>query len=182
VPVEVRAASARALALAAPPTELVALLAADDHAVAAPVLRTAILPASDWLSLLPRLDPQARAVLRHRRDLPAEVGRGLESFGATDFVLGHDAPQPEAPVQPEVLAEPEPMRPVAPLDATSFVAVGEAARGLPVVAEALKQAGDPRRASRSRTWSRASTPISVPGLYRQSRRQRPTCRPSTSAT
>ena len=27
-------------------------------------------------------------MLRHRRDLPAEVVRGLASFGATDFVLG----------------------------------------------------------------------------------------------
>ena len=147
VPVAVRAASARALALATPPAELVALLAADEHAVAAPVLRTATLSAADWLTLLPRLDPQARAVLRHRRDLPAEVARGLESFGATDFVLGHDAPEPvEAPVpvaEPEPAPEPDVIVPAAPLDATPFVAVGKAARAIPVVAEALKQASEP---------------------------------------
>jgi signal transduction histidine kinase len=143
VPVEVRAASARALALATPPVELVALLAGDEHAVAAPVLRTATLSAADWLSLLPRLDPRARAVLRHRRDLPAEVARGLESFGATDFVLGHHSVEPIAAAQPEAAPDPEPAIPDAPLDATPFIAVGEAARALPVVAEALKQGGEP---------------------------------------
>mgnify|MGYP002778713369 CR=1 FL=1 len=143
VPLEVRAASARALALATPPVELVALLAADEHAVAAPVLRTAPLSAADWLGLLPRLDPQARAVLRHRRDLPAEVVRGLESFGATDFVLGHDSAEPLAPSEPEVTPDAEASIPDAPLDATPFVAVGDAARAIPVVAEALKQANEP---------------------------------------
>lgn len=143
VPVAVRAASARALALAAPPMELVALLAADDHAVGAPVLRTATLPAADWLSLLPRLDPQARAVLRHRRDLPPEVARGLESFGATDFVLGHDPIEAPAVAEPPSVADPAPAALDAPLDATPFVAVGKAARAIPVVAEALKQASEP---------------------------------------
>ena len=90
VPAAVRGASGRALALAAPPAALVALFADDELATAAPVLRTATLDASDWLALLPTLSPAARAVLRHRRDLPAAVVRGLESFGATDFVLDHD--------------------------------------------------------------------------------------------
>ena len=106
VPVEVRAASARALAFAKPDARLVGFFAEDVLAIAAPVLRTATLEPDDWLALLPRLTPPSRSVLRHRRDLPAEVQRGLQSFGPTDFVL----PQPEAPVEIEV-AEAEPVAP-----------------------------------------------------------------------
>ncbi len=92
VPLGVRAASARALAFATPPAALVGLFAEDELAVAAPVLRTAELAGAEWVSLLPRLNPQGRALLRHRRDLPAEVARGLESFGPADFILPYDAP------------------------------------------------------------------------------------------
>ena len=103
VPVEVRAASARALAFAKPEAELVGFFAEDVLAIAAPVLRTATLEPEDWLALLPRLTPSSRAVLRHRRDLPVEVQRGLQSFGQTDFVL----PQPDGPVEPAaIVAEP----------------------------------------------------------------------------
>ncbi|WP_447406240.1 hypothetical protein, partial [Clostridium perfringens] len=77
VPVEVRAASGRALAFATPPAALVRFLAEDVLAVSAPVLRIATLDAEDWLAMLPALTPEARAVLRHRRDLPAAVVRGL---------------------------------------------------------------------------------------------------------
>lgn len=139
VPLEVRAAGSRAVAGAQPPAELVALLAGDEAAVAGPVLRAAQLSASEWLTLLPSLGPRARAVLRHRRDLQAEVVRGLESFGAADFVLGHDGPEP--------LVEPEAEPPAAPLDATPFVAVGEAARAIPLVAEALKRQAEPGQPS-----------------------------------
>ena len=97
VPIGVRTASARALAFAQPTPELVGLFAEDELAVAAPVLRTAHLEADEWTALLPRLSPQGRALLRHRRDLPAEVTRGLASFGPTDFVLPYDAPMPVAP-------------------------------------------------------------------------------------
>ncbi len=106
VPVEVRAASARALAFAKPDARLVGFFAEDVLAIAAPVLRTATLEPDDWLALLPRLTPPSRSVLRHRRDLPAEVQRGLQSFGPTDFVL----PQPEASVEIEI-AEAEPVAP-----------------------------------------------------------------------
>lgn len=92
VPVEVRAASARALAFAQPPAALVTFFAEDEPAVAAPVLRTAALDDADWLVLLPRLDARGRSVLRHRRDLPDMVRRGLDSFGASDFVLEHAQP------------------------------------------------------------------------------------------
>ena len=151
----VRAASARAMALATPPVGLVALFVEDDLAVAAPLLRTATLPAHDWLDLLPRLTPPMRAILRHRRDLPADVRRGLDSFGATDFVLGDETEVPPgipaqpdaAPVQPAApipvpppvqTSVPPPVVPIAPLDRTPFVAIGDAARAIPVVAEALR--------------------------------------------
>lgn len=154
VPVNVRAASGRALAFAAPGAALVGFFAEDELAIAAPVLRTVSLPAEDWLALLPRLTPTGRSVLRHRRDLPADVVRGLESFGSTDFVL----PQPEgaAPTEvapandiaPDELLLSDPVSPAlpavgTPLSATPFMAVGDIARGLPVVAEALRHAETP---------------------------------------
>ena len=89
VPVAVRAASARALAFAQPPAALVALFGQDSLEIAAPVLRTAVLTGEDWLTILPHLSPAGRSVLRHRRDLPSAAVRGLEAFGATDFVLEH---------------------------------------------------------------------------------------------
>ena len=185
VPAAVRAASGRALAFAHPPALLVGFFAEDDLAIAAPVLRTAILDADDWVALLPRLSPAGRSVLRHRRDLPVAVVRALESFGSTDFVIHHqidpatmpaiapapDAPPPdssatsgdmaapsstETPTTPEAPTTPEipaatatpandiapgsaPPRPDAPLSETSFVPLGTVARGLPVVAEALRR-------------------------------------------
>ncbi len=137
VPATVRAASGRALALATVPAELVAFFAEDEDAIVTPILRTTTLPADAWVRLLPRLSPAMRAVLRHRRDLPATVLRALDSFGATDFVLAHDSAE-VATVPPPIVATPS-----APLDDTPFVAVGDAARSLPVVAAALKQAAEP---------------------------------------
>lgn len=55
----------------------------------APVL--AILPATDWLTLLPRFSPTARSMLRNRRDLDAEVSQALNSFGTADFGIAADA-------------------------------------------------------------------------------------------
>jgi len=196
VPVAVRTASARMLSAGHPPVELVAFFAEDEPSVAAPLLRAAQLGDADWLAMLPRLSPRTRSILRHRRDLSDTVLRGLESFGAVDFVLPHVAakdpavlepepvvaydasrraetlvgtPSPEpvaAPVErPHIVATtpPEPItapieampvgKPVAPepplsilLDpvpiqaATPFVALGQVARGLPFMAEALRHA------------------------------------------
>lgn len=170
VPDKVRAASARAIAFATPGAALVGLFVEDRLTVAAPLLRTAVLPAADWLAILPRLTPETRSILRHRRDLPAEVVRGLESFGATDFVLG-DARDDKAqgaatdaeadatasgeidPVANSTEAAPEPAwvpatypavspSPDTPLSTTPFVSLGDVARGLPVIAEALRQRND----------------------------------------
>ncbi len=115
VPVSVRAASARALALGDPPAAaLVAFFAEDEPAVAAPVLRIANLSEEEWLALLPRIGPAGRAVLRGRSGLPAGAVRGLAAFGATDFTIGHDetaapanvAPSPRSP-RSEPPSEPE---------------------------------------------------------------------------
>jgi signal transduction histidine kinase len=152
VAMPVRAASARALAFTRPPATLVALFAEDELAIAAPVLRTATLDAAEWLALLPLLNPAERSVLRHRRDLPDEVGRGLESFGPVDFVIGHDAPaaRQEAPaslappvVEPAVTVPVDAPLVAAPLAETPFQPLAEVARHIPVVAEALRRAETP---------------------------------------
>lgn len=104
VPATIRAASARAVAFADPPAVLVGFFAEDELAIAAPVLRTARLEADEWLALLPRLTPSGRSVLRHRRDLPIEVVRGLASFGSVDFVLDHDSSMPAGLAEPTAMA------------------------------------------------------------------------------
>lgn len=128
VPAATRAASARALYGMQPPAALVALLARDEMAIAAPVLRGAVMPASDWEQILPGLTPAGRAILRHRRDLPAETMRALESFGAVDFVIGTSVPASAEPAAP-VPAEPGP-----------FVSVGQVAAG--IIERARRQEND----------------------------------------
>jgi signal transduction histidine kinase len=173
VPSSVRAASARALAFAEPDAALVGLFAEDDLAISAPILRTAQIDPADWIALLPRLSPAQRSVLRHRRDLAAEVVRALASFGSVDFVLegtpavptgenDDDRPVPpdRSPIfiaetvgaDPEVAVssdaverdQPAPTPPSdTPLSETPFVALGQVAFGLPVVAEALRRTDVP---------------------------------------
>ncbi len=169
VPVEVRAASARMLAMAHPPVELVSFFTEDEHEVAASLLRMTRLSDAEWLALLPRLNPRTRSVLRHRRDLSDAVMRGLDSFGRVDFVLSHD-PEPEASIEqveaiaPEPVAEARPapvviasaeasaaeppplsilLDPLPMQAATPFVALSQVARGLPFMAEALRHAPPP---------------------------------------
>ena len=147
VPDAARAASARALAFAAPGAPLVALFAEEELAVAAPVLRTATLTADEWARIVPGLSPAARSVLRNRRDLPGGARRALESFGPVDFVLPYDAPAvpsteqggPAAAAPPAAVVPP----PGTPLGETPFVTLGTVARKLPVVAEALRRAEAP---------------------------------------
>jgi signal transduction histidine kinase len=83
----VRAAAARDLAGLAVDPDLVVYFAEDSPSIAAPLIAAASLDAGDWLDVLPRLGPPARALLRHRRDLPAEVRQALGAFGASDLVL-----------------------------------------------------------------------------------------------
>lgn len=133
VPAAVRAACARALALAVPEAPLVAFFADDEPAIAAPILRGVTLTPEDWEALLPRLGPSGRAILRQRRDLPDAVVRALASFGSVDFSL---------PPPPSAVRAGEPLvQPTAPLrGAGPFVALGDVARKLPVVEEAMRQA------------------------------------------
>jgi signal transduction histidine kinase len=133
--------------------ELVALFAQEDLPIAAPVLRTADLPAADWVALVPGLSPAARSVLRHRRDLPAAAVRALEAFGPTDLVLPYapDASATPSAAEPGDLPAPAPapvpssetmpvLAPESPVAATgSFLPLGAVALGLPVVAEALRR-------------------------------------------
>nr|WP_208402908.1 HAMP domain-containing sensor histidine kinase [Sphingomonas japonica] len=127
VPEAVRLASARALEHARPPRALMMVFLDDSFAVSAPLLRTARLDADDWIALLPSLRPGQRAILRHRRDLPGDVVRALDSFGPIDFVLGDSSPQPAlAAAAPD---DPQAMRGMRLPD--GFLALGEAAFGSP---------------------------------------------------
>lgn len=172
VPTAVRAASARALAFACPGVDLVGLFAEDELAIAAPVLRMVTLPAADWLTLLPRLSPSGRSVLRHRRDLPAEVVRGLQSFGPIDFVL----PAPDVVAEP--VEAPTPLFVPAPLSETPFMAVGDIARGLPVVAQAFRHIAAERSSDPAR-FEISDLVARIDAFNRD--RVEPTAKPSASA-
>ncbi|MDB5667537.1 MAG: histidine kinase [Alphaproteobacteria bacterium] len=87
IPLGTRERTAAALAGFPIAPALVVFFVEDHPTVAAPVLRHARLSAVEWIHLLPSLSPTGRAVLRHRRDLPGEVLKGLAAFGSTDFVL-----------------------------------------------------------------------------------------------
>src|SRR5690606_19633070 len=83
--------------------DFVACFAEDAPAVAAPLIAGVRLSPDEWRALLPRLAPPARALLRHRRDLPEEVSQALAAFGPADFALesrvaidAADAAAPEA--------------------------------------------------------------------------------------
>ncbi len=124
VPVAVRGAVARGLALGRPPTDLIALFAEDEPAIAAAALRAARLSAEEWIALLPQLGPTGRAVLRGREDLDPAVQRALESFGVTDFTIGYVAPAPvNQPASP-------------PIGSGPFTAIGAITAALPVVESA----------------------------------------------
>jgi len=83
----VRRQAARALAGRAVAPDLLAFFAEDSPSIAAPLFAQARLGRAEWLALLPRLGPAARALLRHREDLDPEVKHALNAFGPTDFVL-----------------------------------------------------------------------------------------------
>ncbi len=83
----VRAAAARGLTGLHVDPDLLICFAEDSPAIAAPLIAGAQLDSEDWLEVLPRLGPPARALLRHRTDLPHEVRQALGAFGAADLVL-----------------------------------------------------------------------------------------------
>jgi signal transduction histidine kinase len=97
VPAERRRAIGGSLAGRRVSPAAILFFAEDAPAVAAPLIAGASLSADEWLEVLPALGPTARALLRHRRDLPAEVGQALASFGSSDFALsGTVVPAPQA--------------------------------------------------------------------------------------
>lgn len=124
VPAEVRRETARSLGGHRLPPELIAFFGEDEASIAGHIFMAAPLPAGEWLRLLPRLTPTARALLRHRRDLDEEVDRALMSFGVSDFVLAGQvgAVVVEAATQPALVAA-EPI--VAPAAAPERQAGGE---------------------------------------------------------
>ncbi len=102
----VRAAAARTLTGLAVDPDLLVCFAEDSPAIAAPLIAGARLDAAGWLEVLPRLAPPARALLRHRTDLPHEVRQALGAFGAADLVLeGAAAVQGAAPASPSSAPE-----------------------------------------------------------------------------
>ena len=64
---------------------LLYFFAEDSPAVAAPLLASARLTASQWLELLPSLNQTSRALVRNRRDLAPAVAQALASFGSSDI-------------------------------------------------------------------------------------------------
>lgn len=101
---------AAALAGRAVDPDLLAFFASDSPAIAAPLIGGARLSEAAWREVLPRLGPAARALLRHRRDLPPGVGQALAAFGASDFVLEgtvETTPTPAAKPAPAPLVDPD---------------------------------------------------------------------------
>jgi signal transduction histidine kinase len=82
------------------PADLIEFFAEDATVVFAPLLAGLDLPGKVWRKLIPRLSPVARALLRHRRDLPNAALRALEAFGQVDLVI-------EGPAAIELVAERE---------------------------------------------------------------------------
>lgn len=88
--------------------DMVAFFAEDATAVYAPLLAGVELPGKVWRKLIPQMSPVARALLRHRRDLPNGALRALEAFGQADLVIeGPSTPSAESrrEVAPELEAE-----------------------------------------------------------------------------
>ncbi|HEY0149364.1 MAG TPA: histidine kinase dimerization/phospho-acceptor domain-containing protein [Allosphingosinicella sp.] len=107
VPAERRRAIAQSLAGRRVSPQALTFFAEDRPAIAAPLIAGALLTGDQWLDLLPSLGPSARSLLRHRRDLPADVEGALASFGSSDFALSgtiaiaEPAAPPAAAVAPE---------------------------------------------------------------------------------
>ncbi len=114
VPASDRAQAARALAGRRVPPALFVFFAEDGAGIVAPLARTVRFDADQWKSLLPRLAPPVRALLRHRTDLDPVVGQALASFGATDMVISGPtservAAEQERPGPMEGPPEPDPL-------------------------------------------------------------------------
>lgn len=70
-----------------PAPALIETFVSDEPGIVAALLGRASLDDNEWETLLPRLGPVARGILRARRDLSARTERALASFGASDMVI-----------------------------------------------------------------------------------------------
>jgi signal transduction histidine kinase len=82
-----RGDAARALAGLPIDGDLLVYFAEDMPSIAAPLIAGARMESDEWVSVLPRLGPPARALLRHRTDLPPAVRQALAAFAPADLVL-----------------------------------------------------------------------------------------------
>lgn len=131
VPDRRRLASGVSIAGRPLPADLVAFFGADSAQVAAPVIARAQLPAGEWEALLADLPSSSRAILRERRDLPAETTRALGSFGSSDFALS-DTRSEEQRAEPLQAAAIEPTA-AEPASAEPAEVAAEVAAPLPVI-------------------------------------------------
>lgn len=104
IPAELRVVAGKALAGRRVPPDLILLFAEDLPYIAAHVVSHARLFDEQWLALLPRLSPSIRNLLRHRRDLGEDVGKALEQFGSSDFLISGPEASSEEDVAPLVAA------------------------------------------------------------------------------
>lgn len=95
VPASSRQAAAILLSRHDVPVDLVELFAEDLTAVGAPLLAVVQLSDEEWSDLIPRVSPVARALLRHRRDLPQSARLALEAYGQVDLVIPAPITVPE---------------------------------------------------------------------------------------
>jgi len=87
VPAAIRYETAKAFAGRSVNPATIALFADEPASVISPLISAARFHPDQWLALIPTLTPTARALIRHRRDLPREVHTALDSFGPSDFVI-----------------------------------------------------------------------------------------------
>ena len=104
IPPSIRYETARAFSGRSVSAATIALFADEPASVISPMIASAQLGAQQWLALLPTLTPTVRALMRHRRDLPSDVIRALDSFGPSDFVIS-GIPKP---VANDIELEPDP--------------------------------------------------------------------------
>ncbi len=87
IPDAVRRQAARGLAGRLISPYLVSFFAEDRMDIASPVLLESDLETEEWIDLIPSLRSSARALMRHRTNLDAEVEIALDRFGSADMIL-----------------------------------------------------------------------------------------------
>jgi hypothetical protein len=107
VPSDKRVSAATLLSQKALASDIATLFALDNTDVAAPILKTVELQASEWAKILPQLSATSRSVLESRDDLPPETEALLKSFGQNTLALPSYAnDQKPKPVETVILETP----------------------------------------------------------------------------